>query len=105
MSTKSRERTELLAALSDEFRQLSTATVLFHQAIDIYSVLGILVEEALRAGHHVLDQGGESVEAVVAAIRVLEDSSLFNAGKALGPFVDTAMSVRGDMIDKDPAAV
>jgi len=30
---------------------------------------------------------------------------IFNAGRALGPFVDTAMSVRGDMIEKDPAAV
>jgi DNA-binding MarR family transcriptional regulator len=27
------DRTELLAALNDEFRQLSTATVLFHQAV------------------------------------------------------------------------
>ena len=33
MSRDSRERDELLAALGDEFRQLSTATVLFHQAI------------------------------------------------------------------------
>jgi beta-aspartyl-peptidase (threonine type) len=39
------------------------------------------MEEALRAGHRVLAQGGESVEAVVAAITVLEDSPLFNAGK------------------------
>ena len=30
---------------------------------------------------------------------------IFNAGKELGPFVDTAMSVRGDMIEKDPATV
>jgi DNA-binding MarR family transcriptional regulator len=33
MSRGSRKRAELLAALNDEFRQLSTATVLFHQAI------------------------------------------------------------------------
>ena len=39
------------------------------------------LEDALRAGHRVLEQGGESVEAVVAAITVLEDSPLFNAGK------------------------
>ena len=37
--------------------------------------------QALRAGHEVLAQGGESVDAVVAAITVLEDSPLFNAGK------------------------
>ena len=30
---------------------------------------------------------------------------IFNAGKELGPFTDTAMSVRGDMIEKDPATV
>src|SRR5215831_16503044 len=32
-SRDSRKRAELVAALSDEFRQLSTATILFHQAI------------------------------------------------------------------------
>jgi NitT/TauT family transport system substrate-binding protein len=30
---------------------------------------------------------------------------IFNAGKELGPFVDTALSVRGDVIEKDPATV
>jgi DNA-binding MarR family transcriptional regulator len=33
VSRDSRERAEVLAALNDEFRQLSTATILFHQAI------------------------------------------------------------------------
>ena len=33
MSTDSAHRGELLAALNDEFRQFSTATILFHQAI------------------------------------------------------------------------
>ena len=37
--------------------------------------------EALREGYAVLDEGGSSLDAVVAAIRVLEDSELFNAGK------------------------
>ncbi|WIO73410.1 isoaspartyl peptidase/L-asparaginase [Porticoccaceae bacterium LTM1] len=37
--------------------------------------------EALRAGHQVLLNGGTSVEAVQAAIVVMEDSPLFNAGK------------------------
>lgn len=36
---------------------------------------------ALKAGHAVLAAGGSSVEAVVAAIVVMEDSPLFNAGK------------------------
>jgi len=39
------------------------------------------LEEALRTGHAVLMKGGSSVDAVEAAIRVLEDSPLFNAGK------------------------
>jgi len=37
--------------------------------------------EALRAGHAVLNTNGSSMDAVVAAIKILEDSPLFNAGK------------------------
>lgn len=36
---------------------------------------------ALRAGYAVLAQGGSSLDAVVAAVVVLEDSPLFNAGR------------------------
>jgi beta-aspartyl-peptidase (threonine type) len=39
------------------------------------------LEEALRAGHAVLERGGASMDAVQAAINVMEDSPLFNAGK------------------------
>ncbi|MFA0961688.1 isoaspartyl peptidase/L-asparaginase family protein [Roseivirga sp. BDSF3-8] len=39
------------------------------------------MEEAMRAGYEVLDEGGTSTEAVVATIKILEDSPLFNAGK------------------------
>ncbi|SRR5581483_7729351 len=39
------------------------------------------LELALKTGHAVLMKGGTSVDAVEAAIRVLEDSPLFNAGK------------------------
>lgn len=38
------------------------------------------LEEALRAGHAVLAEGGTSLDAVVAAITLMEDSPLFNAG-------------------------
>ena len=38
------------------------------------------LEEALRIGHDVLEAGGTSLDAVVAAIQVLEASPLFNAG-------------------------
>lgn len=39
------------------------------------------MEAALKAGHDVLQRGGASLDAVEAAIRVLEDNPLFNAGK------------------------
>jgi len=37
--------------------------------------------EALMAGHRVLAAGGSSLDAVQAAVNVMEDSPLFNAGK------------------------
>jgi len=39
------------------------------------------LERALRAGYAVLQRGGRSLDAVQAAINVMEDDSLFNAGK------------------------
>jgi len=39
------------------------------------------LERALDAGYAVLEKGGASLDAVVAAVRILEDSPLFNAGK------------------------
>ena len=39
------------------------------------------LEQALRAGHHVLTAGGSSLDAVTAAVTLLEDSPHFNAGK------------------------
>lgn len=39
------------------------------------------LEESVRAGYRVLTRGGTSREAVIAAIIVMEDSDLFNAGK------------------------
>lgn len=39
------------------------------------------LEKALRTGHEILAKGGSSLDAVEAAIRILEDSPLFNAGK------------------------
>ena len=40
-----------------------------------------VLKQALDAGYAVLKQGGESLDAVQTAIRVMEDSPLFNAGK------------------------
>lgn len=39
------------------------------------------LEQAVRAGHQLLTQGADALDAVVAAVTVLEDSPLFNAGK------------------------
>lgn len=39
------------------------------------------LEEALNAGFTALENGGKSSDAVILAIKVLEDSPLFNAGK------------------------
>ncbi|MET0294509.1 MAG: isoaspartyl peptidase/L-asparaginase [Phenylobacterium sp.] len=39
------------------------------------------LEEAARAGGKVLERGGSALDAVEAAVRVLEDNPLFNAGK------------------------
>ncbi|NNE93620.1 MAG: cyanophycinase [Verrucomicrobiales bacterium] len=39
------------------------------------------LEKAVSAGHAILESGGSSLDAVEAAIVILEDSPLFNAGK------------------------
>lgn len=39
------------------------------------------LEHALRTGYEILKTGGSSLDAVVAAVVVLEDSPLFNAGR------------------------
>ncbi len=45
------------------------------------AALRATLTQALQAGHAILAQGGTSLDAVTASIRVLEDSPLFNAGK------------------------
>ncbi|WKN45969.1 isoaspartyl peptidase/L-asparaginase family protein [Tunicatimonas pelagia] len=39
------------------------------------------LDEALKAGYEILEAGGTSLDAVVAAIQIMEESPLFNAGK------------------------
>ncbi|WP_159739659.1 isoaspartyl peptidase/L-asparaginase family protein [Vibrio atypicus] len=39
------------------------------------------LEASVRAGHNVLARSGDALDAVVAAVKVLEDSPNFNAGK------------------------
>ena len=39
------------------------------------------MKEALEAGYYILKTDGTSIDAVEAAIKILEDSELFNAGR------------------------
>jgi len=39
------------------------------------------INEALKAGYDTLNKGGTSIDAVIVAIKILEDSPLFNAGR------------------------
>jgi L-asparaginase / beta-aspartyl-peptidase len=39
------------------------------------------LQQALDTGYFVLERGGKSLDAVIASIRILEDSPLFNAGR------------------------
>ncbi|MCA0937712.1 isoaspartyl peptidase/L-asparaginase [Vibrio alginolyticus] len=57
-------------------------TILREQMSDTLqqSILADL-EAAVKAGHQILSIGGEALDAVVAAVKVLEDSPHFNAGK------------------------
>ncbi|WP_165310135.1 isoaspartyl peptidase/L-asparaginase family protein [Vibrio ziniensis] len=45
--------------------------------VEILSAL----EKSVKAGHEILAQGGDALDAVVAAVKVLEDAPQFNAGK------------------------
>ncbi|MCR6572616.1 isoaspartyl peptidase/L-asparaginase family protein [Campylobacter insulaenigrae] len=40
-----------------------------------------VMKESLKAGQNILEKGGSSVDAVIAAIKVMENSPEFNAGK------------------------
>lgn len=47
----------------------------------LHNEITATLEQAVRAGHAILSRHGNAVDAVVAAVKVLEDSPLFNAGK------------------------
>ena len=54
---------------------------------------------ALRAGYQVLSAGGSAVEAVEAAIRVMEDSPIFNAGKGASLTSDGTVELDASIMD------
>ena len=55
--------------------------------------------EALHAGHRVLRDGGSSPDAVIAAITILEDSPLFNAGRGAVFTADGVNSLDASIMD------
>lgn len=57
-------------------------TILREQMSDsLQQAILTVLEAAAKAGHQILANGGASLDAVVAAVKVLEDSPHFNAGK------------------------
>lgn len=63
------------------------------------------LQRALNAGYAVLDQGGTAVDAVVAAIQVLEESPLFNAGRGAVLNADGLCELDASLMDgRDRAA-
>lgn len=57
------------------------------------------MDAALLAGHSVLSRGGKSVDAVIAAIKILEDSPLFNAGKGSVLTADGTVGMDASIMD------
>jgi beta-aspartyl-peptidase (threonine type) len=62
-----------------------------------------VLEQSLAAGYSVLAAGGSSVDAVIAAIVVMEDSPLFNAGK--GAVFSNAGRIELDASIRDGSAL
>ena len=48
------------------------------------------LQESLKTGHKILEQGGSSVEAVIQSVKVMENCPLFNAGKG-GVFAENGI--------------
>lgn len=67
------------------------------------------LQDALNAGYAILEQGGESIDAVIAAIQLMEENPLFNAGKGAvytytGEHELDASIMRGDSLDAGAVA-
>ncbi|CAM2993949.1 isoaspartyl peptidase/L-asparaginase [Vibrio mytili] len=52
-----------------------------HMSDELQQAIRADLETAVTTGHHVIAHGGTAIDAVVAAVKVLEDSAHFNAGK------------------------
>lgn len=56
------------------------------------------LEQAVRAGHDLLKQGASALDAVVAAVKILEDSPHFNAGHG-------SVLTHNEMVEMDAAVM
>ncbi|KAF8972944.1 asparaginase [Flammula alnicola] len=62
------------------------------------------LSEALRAGHKVLNEGGDAIDAVVAAVTVMEDNPLFNSARGAVFNVDGKIELETSlMLSKPPS--
>lgn len=57
------------------------------------------LEQALRAGQRILAAGGPSLDAVVAAVQVLEENPLFNAGRGAVIAADGICELDASLMD------
>ena len=57
------------------------------------------LERALQAGYRILKDGGSSLEAVAAAVVILEDSGLFDAGRGAAPNADGEIELDAGIMD------
>src|ERR1035441_7786250 len=87
----------VVGVLGSLWAQQSSSPAAGHWAIQVHGGAGVIkrsamspeaeaayrasLAQAAKAGAKVLDQGGSSLDAVEAAIRILEDDPLFNAGR------------------------
>lgn len=57
------------------------------------------IKDALDAGQQILDRGGSAVRAVTAAVAVLEDNELFNAGRGAALCADGTVELSASVMN------